>query len=121
MTRGTMSFQLCKRPDGENWKWSDLSDTDMTSSFALGQRISILGQLHGKYGVSNDPITAVFVIRDAEDNLICHSSETRAWSDMWELSYGEIDIPQIPSEPGAYTVTMYFNGLYVTQKSFTIE
>lgn len=121
MTRGTMSFQLCKRPDGDSWKWSDLSDTDMTSSFALGQKISILGQLHGKYGVSNDPITAVFVIRDAEDNLICHSSETRAWSDMWELSYGEIDIPQIPSEPGAYTVTIYFNGLYVTQKSFTIE
>jgi hypothetical protein len=39
---------------------------------------------------------------------------------MWELSYGEIDIPQTPSEPGSYTVTMYFNGLYVTQKSFTI-
>lgn len=120
MTRGTMSFQLCKRPDGERWYWSDLSDSDITSTFSVGQRIGILGQLHGKYGISNDSITALFVIRDAEGNLVCHSSETRTWSDMWELSYGEIDIPQIPSEAGAYTVTMYFNGLYVTQKSFTI-
>lgn len=120
MTRGTMSFQLCKRPEGERWYWSSLSDSDITSTFAAGQRIGILGQLHGKYGISNDPISAVFVIRDAEGNLVCYSAETRNWSDMWELSYGEIDIPQIPSEPGAYTVTMYFNGLYVTQKSFTI-
>ena len=120
MTRGTMSFQLCNRPEGESWNWTNLSDSDITSTFAVGQRIGILGQLHGKYGVSSDPITAVFVIRDAEGNLVCYSAETRAWSDMWEMSYGEIDIPQIPTEPGSYTVTMYFNGLYVTQKSFTI-
>lgn len=120
MTRGTMSFQLCKRPEGERWYWSDLSDSDITSTFAVGQRIGILGQLHGKYGISNDPITALFIIRDADGNYVCHSSETRTWSDMWELSYGEIDIPQIPTELGSYTVTMYFNGLYVTQKSFTI-
>lgn len=120
MTRGTMSFQLCKRPDGERWYWSDLSDSDITSTFTLGQQIGILGQLHGKYGISNDPISAMFVIRDAEGDLVCYSSATRTWSDMWELSYGEIDIPQIPAEAGAYTVTMYFNGLYVTQKSFTI-
>lgn len=120
MTRGTMSFQLCKRPEGERWYWSDLSDSDITSTFAVGQRIGILGQLHGKYGISNDPITALFVIRDSDGNFVCYSSETRTWSDMWELSYGEIDIPQTPSEPGSYTVTMYFNGLYVTQKSFTI-
>ena len=120
MTRGTMSFQLCNRPDGDSWKWTDLSDSDITSTFAVGQRIGILGQLHGKYGISNDPITAVFVIKDADGNLVCYSSETETWSNMWELSYGEIDIPQIPSDPGSYTVTVYFNGLYVTQKSFTI-
>lgn len=120
MTRGTMSFQLCNRPEGDSWKWTDLSDSDITSTFAVGQRIGILGQLHGKYGISNDPITAVFVIKDADGNLVCYSSETDTWSNMWELSYGEIDIPQIPSDPGSYTVTVYFNGLYVTQKSFTI-
>lgn len=120
MTRGTMSFQLCKRPDGEQWSWSNLSDSDITSTFAVGERIGILGQLHGKYGVSKDIITAMFVIKDAEGHLICYSSAAETWDEMWELSYAEIDIPQIPAEPGEYTVTMYFNGLYVTQKSFTI-
>lgn len=120
MTRGTMSFRLCKRPDGERWYWSSLTDSDMTSTYTSGQQIGILGQLHGKYGVSNDTITAMFVIRNTEGNLVCYSSYDRTWNDMWELSYAEIDIPQIPTEPGEYTVTMYFNGLYVTQKSFTI-
>ena len=121
MTRGTMSFQLCKRPDDNNWNRVQLSDSDYTSTFAVGQKIGIVGQLHGKYGVSDDPVTAVFAIRDSAGKLICYSSTTETWSDMWEQYYGEFDIPQIPSQPGAYTVTMYFNGLYVTQKSFTIE
>lgn len=120
MTRGTMSFQLCKRPESDQWSWLNVPSSDITSTFSVGQRIGIIGQLYGKYGISNDSICALFVIRDAEGNLVCYSAETQAWSNMWDSSYGEIDIPQIPTESGDYTVTVYFNGLYVTQKSFTI-
>ena len=120
MTRGTMSFQLCKRPDGEKWSRTNLSDADYTSAFAVGQKIGVVGQLYGSYGVSNDTVSTLFVIRNADGELICYSSVDKTWSNMWEFAYGEFDIPQIPSEAGAYTVTMYFNGLYVTQKSFTI-
>lgn len=120
MTRGTMSFQLCRRPEGESWSWSNLDDSDFTSTFVSGDRISILGQLHGKYGVSNDMITSLFVIKNAEGQIVSHSSFAKTWSNMWELSYSEIDIPQVPTEPGNYSVTMYFNGNFVTQKEFTI-
>jgi hypothetical protein len=120
MTRGTMSFQLCKRPDGEKWSRTNLSDADYTSAFAVGQKIGVVGQLYGSYGVSNDTVSTLFVIRNADGEPICYSSVDKTWSNMWEFAYGEFDIPKIPSEAGAYTVTMYFNGLYVTQKSFTI-
>lgn len=121
MTRGTMSFQLCKRPEGESWSWTSLSSSDFTSTFVSGQSISVLGQLHGKYGVSDDMITSLFVIKNAEGQIISHSSFAKTWNDMWEMSYSEIDIPQVPSIPGDYTVTIYFNGNFVTEKAFTIS
>ena len=34
--------------------------------------------------------------------------------------YAEFDIPQIPGDAGDYTVTVYFNSKFVTQKAFTI-
>ena len=121
MTRGTMTFQLCKRPEGETWTRYDLSDADYTTTFTSGTKIAIIGQLDGRYGISDDSITALFVVRDLEGNLVTYSSTTRTWNDMWEQSYAEFDIPQIPGDAGDYTVTVYFNGKFVTQKAFTIN
>ena len=121
MTRSTMSFQVCKRPDDDNWKWKDVPDADYTTEFKVGDKIGFIGKLDGTYGLSDDDITALFVIRDFDGNLITYSSETRTWNDIWNQSYAEITIPQIPNDVGDYTVSMYFNGKFVTQKAFTIS
>jgi len=120
MTRGTMSFQLCKRPDKADWVQSDLSDSDFTSSFSAGQEISIFGQLYGSYSLSSDEISTLFVIKDSDKNLVTYSSFTESWSNLWGKGYAAIDIPDVPSEPGVYTLAMYFNGKFVTQKEFKI-
>lgn len=121
MTRGTMTYQLCKRPEGETWTWYDLSEADYTNTFAAGTNISMIGKLDGRYGISNDNVTTLFVIRDLDGKLITYSSTIRTWNDMWEQAYAEFDIPQVPGDAGDYTVTVYFNGKFVTQKAFTIN
>jgi hypothetical protein len=121
MTRSTMSFQLCKRPDKDDWTWSDLTDADYTSTFATGQKIGIVGQLHELYGMSDDDIVVLYVVNDVEGRILCYGTNTQTWNRMWNHYYGEFDIPQLPSESGEYTLTIYFNGKYVTQKNFVLE
>jgi hypothetical protein len=39
---------------------------------------------------------------------------------MWFQFYGELTIPNMPTEPGSYTVDIYFNGAYVPTQPFNI-
>ena len=119
-TRGTMTYQLCKRPDAEKWTFQDVADADYTNTFSVGTEIAIVGKLDVNYGLSDDPITTLFTIHDLDGNLITYSSTTRTWNDIWNDYYAEFDIPQIPGDVGEYTVSVYFNGKFVTQKAFTI-
>lgn len=121
MIRSSMTYKLCKRPDDSDWSHSDLSDSDYTKTFAIGEGISIVGQLHDTYGISDDDIVIVYAFRNAEGAVVCYSYEETNWNDMWARSYGEFDVPQAPLEAGEYTLNIYFNGKLVSAKKATIE
>ena len=120
MTRSTMSYQLCRTPGETTWKWDEIPDADYTTTFNSGDSIGLIGKLDGQYGLSDDEIITMFVIHDIDGNFITYSSESRTWNDIWNKSYAEFNISQVPAAAGDYTVAMYFNGKFVTQKAFTI-
>ena len=42
---------------------------------------------------------------------------------MWfsnDYHYAELDIPVAPSRPGNYTLTLYLDGAFLNESSFTI-
>ncbi len=121
MIRASMTYKLCKRPNSTDWDHSDLSDSDYTNTFKVGEQISFVGQLHDKYGTSDDKILTLYVFRDAEGNVVCYSYTEAAWRDMWNMYYGEFDVPQVPATAGDYTLSIYFNGKLVTNKDVVIE
>ena len=43
------------------------------------------------------------------------------WMDMWYQYYCEMNIPKVPSVPGNYELTIYYNGLYTGKVDITIE
>ena len=116
-----MTFHMCRTPDNSNWNRYDLSDDDYTTSFRAGEQASFLVHLSKAYGVSNDDIVTMFVIRDNADNLVDASHITNTWISMWYRNYCELDIPALPAEPGEYTIEVYFNGALAATQTFLVS
>lgn len=120
MTRNTIDFEPCRRPDGD-WSWSDVPGSDYTSAFSANEKISLVGNLQTKSSVSDDIILTLYVFRDQDGNVVSYSFQERSWRNMWSQSYGEFDVSQSPSNAGSYTLSVYFNGKLVTVESITIQ
>lgn len=115
-----MSFYLCRRPSVENWDRHDLSAGDYVTDFAPNEKMSFLVRMRKVYDTVGGDTTILYVIRDADGNLVNASSQASTWTDMWNYYYCELDIPYTPGTAGAYKISVYFNGQYVETISFTI-
>lgn len=120
VTAANMIFKMCKTPDNANWDRYDLSDSDYTTSFSVGERASFLIRLTHSYDRSNDIITALFVIRDENRTIVDISTSSSSWLDMWYKNYCELDIPGLPQTAGSYSISIYFNGAFANTTEFTV-
>ena len=121
VSAGDMEFAMCRTPDVDNWKRSDLADEDYMTDFAAGESASFLVHLTEEYNISYDEIVTLYVIRDAAGKLVSADTQNRLWVDMWRSGYCELDIPAMPKSAGDYTVEIYFNGAYITTQNFTVH
>lgn len=115
-----ISFYMCRTPDVENWNHSDVSGSDYVTTFTPGEKASFVAQMRQTYNTSDDMITTLFVIRDAEGKLVSADYSQRVWTDMWYRNYGEFDVPATPTTPGTYSISIYFNGDFVFTVDFTV-
>ena len=120
VTAADMEFSMCKTPSKKNWNYKDVSDKNYTTSFKVGVSASFVMHVTKKTTQTKDTVTTMYVIRDAEGNLVSVNTEARTWDDMWDNRYGELTIPVMPEEPGEYTVEIYFNGTTATTQAFEV-
>ena len=120
VTAKQMEFKMCKTPKNKNWDRYDLSKSDYTTSFSIGEKASFLVRLRNEYDTSSDKITTLFVIRDENGIIISTASTTQTWRKMWYRNYCELDIPSLPQTAGKYTISIYFNGAIAGEQSFRI-
>jgi hypothetical protein len=121
VSKNNLRFSLCKTPSFGGWTHKDLKATDYTTTFAPGQKASFVIFLNRVYDISREMITSTFVIRDANEQIVDISWVAHEWSSMWYKNYCELDIPSMPTEPGSYTITVYFNGQFATKQPFSIS
>jgi hypothetical protein len=76
--------------------------------------------LNHKYETSKNKITTLFVIRDEAGKIVSSATKTATWKSMWSKSYCELDIPQLPSAAGKYTIEVFFNGMLANKGNFTV-
>jgi len=120
VTANNITFSMCETPDVSNWDRYDVPEGDYKTSFAPGVSASFVMHLTRDYNESDDKIVTLFLIRDANGNLVSNAYESRTWTSMWYKGYGKLTIPFMPEAPGKYTVEIYFNGTSVTTQSFEI-
>ncbi len=121
VSRTNMQFSMCKTPAKANWSRTDLQNSDYTTTFTSGQKASFLIRLNKTYNTSPDTITSLFVIRDSEGKVVHTCSSASSWTNMWYKGYCELDIPSLPHAAGNYSITVYFNGNFAYNGSFTIN
>lgn len=116
---------LVKTPEEEDWLFEKLGSGAVTDSFAIGDSISVVLQASGTFYLPNSNMEVMFVIRDAHDSVVSElvGSTQTTWRNIWfggDHKYGELDVPKVPAYAGEYSVSVYFDGDFVTTIPFTI-
>lgn len=113
---------LCPTPEKENWTYADVAEDDYTTTYAPGDKVSFVLYAAKKFYTNNEDIEIMYVIRNAEGSVLPEllNTETRNWRSMWYNRYASLDIPQMPTANGEYTIEVYFNNAFVLSKNFTI-
>ena len=119
--REHIKLTMCRTPSNANWKHGSVPKSDYTTTFTLGQKASFIIYLDDdKYADTEDSITTLFVIRDADGKIVNTAKQTQSWKSMWFKHYGEFDVPELPATAGNYTLTIYFNGAIAGTQNITM-
>ena len=117
---------LLKTPEKTNWNHKDVHKSDFATSFRSGDRISLMLYYMVDFYIYHEDVTIMYVIRDGEGNVVSDliSMENRDWNDdMWNgpnYHYCCLNVPKVPTEPGEYTLSLYFDGMAITSVNFTV-
>lgn len=101
--------------------WQNLKSCPFASTtFNVGDSVSIPVRLGKNYGTSGDNIVSMFVIRDENGNLVSCNYNERTWTAMWRKYNCTLELPALPDAPGKFTVEIYFNGCAVKTLDFVV-
>ncbi len=117
---------LVKTPADSFWHFGKLDKDAVTDQFKVGEKISAV--LHCStdfYLPGGQPIEILYVVRDAYGNVLPDLVAEQAdyWKDIWfdgDYHYAELDIPKLPGKAGNYVLSIYFNGKFMADVSFTL-
>lgn len=116
---------LLKTPEEESWTAETVGKDVYTDTFRTGDSISVVLKAADAFLLPKDVTPVLYVIRDAEGNVLSRyvSEENVIWEDLWypdDYHNCELTIPKVPTEPGSYSLSIYFNYRHVANADFTI-
>ena len=120
-----ITAHLLKTPEKADWSYRDITKEDYQTRFITGEKISLILNASCNFYIPEDEIRLMYVFRDGQGTVIPEliQQETRDWKAMWvdnDYHYCELDLAAVPTEPGDYTLSLYFNGDAVMVISFSI-
>ena len=124
MSAERITSSLCRTPDKEGWTYKDVDKTDYTTSYAAGEKASLVLYAGFQFYLNSDETAVTFVIRNADGKIIPTLTRTitKPWRELWPGvgRYCYLDIPAMPSADGQYTLDVYFDGATMLTKNFSI-
>ena len=120
-----ITAHLLKTPEKENWSYKDISNQDYTNQFASGQPISLILHAGMNFYIPEEETDLLFVYRDKNGSVVSDLivEDTLDWKSMWindDYHFCEFDLEKVPTEPGDYSLSLYFNGYAIMVITFSI-
>lgn len=115
---------LLKTPEGE-WSYESEGKEAFSDTFTSGDSLSLVLQASVNFYLEKEDISVMYVFRDGSGNVLPDlvSQETVDWEELWydgDYHMGELNIPKAPTEPGDYSLSLYFNNKAVIYITFSI-
>lgn len=107
-------------PDVENWTFDNVNVGTYTTAFRADQPIAFVLGITSDYRTSDDNVTTLCVVRDANGSAVDYYIGTEQWHAMWTENMYLGELERTPQAPGNYTLEIYFNGALVKNMAFTI-
>ncbi|MBQ9762634.1 MAG: protein kinase [Oscillospiraceae bacterium] len=101
---------------------SVIAGNDLTAAktvFAPGEGACLLLGPKGNY--PRYLISVSFVVTSARHTLISETTISCPWASIWSGNQGKLQIPQMPSDLGSYTLAVYMNNQFVAEINFEIQ
>lgn len=115
---------LLKTPEGE-WSYESEGKDAFSDTFTSGDSLSLVLQASINFYLEKEDISVMYVFRDGSGNVLPDlvSQETVDWEELWydgDYHMGELNVPKAPTEPGDYSLSLYFNNKAVIYITFSI-
>lgn len=125
LSANNLTAYLLKTPEEEDWTIESVGDDAITDTFQSGDSISLVLKAADNFYLPEMDVEVMYVIRNGDGNVLVQfiSRETIDWKALWyddDYHNGELTIPKVPTEPGDYSVSVYFDNLAVTAITFSI-
>lgn len=126
LSADTVTAQLLKTPEAENWRYETISDSDFTDTFISGDKISVVLRAESPFYLPGSETRILYVYRDIYGNVISDLvyQEKVYWKNIWtggDAKTGELNIPTAPTNPGEYVLDIYIDGMSMALLSLTIQ
>ena len=121
ITANNLHGALCIRPDGDNWSAAEIPEDQFVNAYTRGQKIGLVLRSDFEPEMSLEAVTILFVLRDTDGTLLHYGHIQVNWTDLWNGTLCQLDIPWLPEESGEYSVCLYFNGQIVTELTFSLS
>ncbi len=108
-TSGYVSTWL--RPAKDEWTVNDLGT--LRENFTKDEKIAFACESIGTPKNTDETVTILLVVRNAEGGVVDHYTGEENWSGMWTSKKYVGELLRTPQEPGTYTLELYFNGKIV--------
>jgi len=112
---------LCIRPEGNNWSAAEIPEDQFVSVCVPGQKMGLVLRCDFEPEMSEETVTILFVFYDTDGTLLYMNQLQMSWSDLWDGTLCQLDIPWLPEALGEYSVCLYFNGQFVSELTFSVS
>jgi hypothetical protein len=123
VSRENFEFTMCIAPEKTNWTYNDVKANDKVNVFTSGTKAGFVTRAKVYYGVASDEIQIMYVFKNADGALISATTQTEVWKNIWGGSTyrGVLNIPELPTAQGEYSLSLYFDGMLMHEQNFTIQ